>query len=336
MSSDCQEMKKNLLLLIFSLTWWQILNSQTVVTHGKPIAEIFTDFHYTFNDTSQTTGFGIKRAYLGYNFQPEGNFSSTIIVNIGSPEELSLGSTSRRYAFFREASVTYSKERLNLSFGIASTRIFRFQQRFWGKRYIANSYQALNGYGTVADLGIVMDYIFNDRLTVDLSIMNGQGYSDIQIDNSLKKSIGITITPVNQLSIRLYGDIMKPRGILQATMIAFAGFKNDLITFGAEASYKSNIDLTEGHHAWGLSATGAISLSENTELFARYDYSSSVIVPGDITRWNFLMDRSFAVFGFQYTFSQNVKLALNYQGTYPVYYDREVTDAIFINALFKF
>jgi hypothetical protein len=129
---------------------------------------------------------------------------------------------------------------------------------------------------------------------------------------------------------------MKPRGILQTTLIAFAGFKNPLITFGGEASYKSNIDLIEGHNVWGLSATGAITIARNTEFFVRYDYSTSVLLPGDNKPWNFLIDRSFAVVGFQYTFSQNVKIALNYQGTYPYSPEMESTNAIFMNALFRF
>jgi hypothetical protein len=329
-------MKKILIAFFIILACRQTLNSQSVEIQGKPIAEIFTDFHYTFGDTANTTGFGINRAYLGYNFLPSGNFSSTLIVNIGSPEDLAEGSKSRRYAFLREASVTYSNEKLEISFGIANTRIFRFQQRFWGKRYIATEYQALNGYGSVADLGIVMDYIVNDKITVDFSLMNGQGYSNLQLDSHLKSSYGITVTPVSNLSIRLYGDIMKPFDIWQTTLIAFAGFKNEKFSIGAEASYKSNIDLTEGHHVWGLSATGAVSIAENTEIFARYDYSTSVKVPGEESRWNYLLDRSFVIYGIQYTFNKYVRIALDYQGTYPYDSVMENSNAIFLNAHFRF
>ena len=57
-------------------------------------------------------GLDLNRAYLGYNFMPEGDFSATIIVNIGTPDDLAAGSIPRRYAYFREASVTYTKEKL--------------------------------------------------------------------------------------------------------------------------------------------------------------------------------------------------------------------------------
>jgi hypothetical protein len=329
-------MKKILPALLVFIFFNQVLHSQILENTGKPIAEIFADFHYALNDTANTTGFGLNRAYFGYNFFPGGNFSGSIIVNIGSPEDLSSGSEPRRYAYFREASLSWSKDKLNLSIGITGTRLFSYQQQFWGKRYIAKPYQSINGYGFIADLGLAMDYKFNDTWKADITIMNGEGYSELQLDNSVKTSVGMTITPVKQLAIRLYGDLDRPQGIWQYTLIGFAGFKNEIITIGGEASYKSNLDLIGGHHGWGISGTGGISVSKKAEIFARYDYSSSVTVPGDNIKWNYLLDGSFVVFGVQYTFSQNVKMALNYQGTYPYNPGRQITDAIYVNALFKF
>ena len=150
--------------------------AQTTDQTGKPIAEIFTDFHFNFNDTTKHTGFDLNRAYLGYQFLTEGNLSGKIIVNIGSPDELAEGSLSRRYAYFREASLTWSNDRLNISFGITSTKLFEFQQKFWGKRYIAKPYQLINNYGFVADIGVVAEYKFSETIKADLSLMNGEGY----------------------------------------------------------------------------------------------------------------------------------------------------------------
>ena len=98
-------MKKILPFLIFAILFEQAASSQTTTITGKPIAEIFTDFHLNLNDTAKTTGFGLNRAYLGYNFLPGGNFSGSVIVYIGSPDELSSGAVHRRYAYCREASL---------------------------------------------------------------------------------------------------------------------------------------------------------------------------------------------------------------------------------------
>ncbi len=320
--------------LIFLLT--HPVNGQDMKVNGKAITEIYTDFHVNLNDTIEKTGFGLNKAYLGYQFLPDGKFSGKIIVNIGMPEDLAPGSEPRRYAYFREASITYSDRNLTISMGITSTRLFEFQQRFWGKRYLAKPYQSINGYGFVADLGLAADYIINDLLKVDLTVMNGEGYSDIQLDNNVRSSIGLTITPGKYLAFRLYGDIQRAGGLWQPVLVGFGGYKNELFYLGGEVNYKSNTDLTEGHNAWGISATGGINILKKTELFGRFDYVSSVIVPAETIKWNYLTDGNFIIAGIQYTFSENVKAALNYQGFYPYATTGHISDLVYMNALFKF
>lgn len=329
-------MRKSNAILIIIFFLGSTVYSQTTGIQGKPITEIFADFHKSINDTSETSGFGLNRAYFGYNFLPQGNFSGTLIVNIGSPDELAAGSVHRRYAHFREASLSWSKDKIIITFGITGTRVYDYQLRFWGKRYIANTFQTLNGYGFIADLGVVVDYKFNDILKGDIAVMNGEGYSDLQLDNSVKTSAGLTFTPSKRLSFRLYSDITNPRGIWQATLIGFAGYKNDLFSIGVESSYKSNLDLIGGHNSWGFSGTGGINILKQTELFVRYDHSNSGIMPGDLLSWNYNKQGTFVIAGVQYTFTPNVKMALNYQGTYPDNKANHSSDLILLNATFKF
>jgi hypothetical protein len=329
-------MKRILSLLAVLILAGSVLYSQSIVSQGKPIAEIFTDFHCNLNDSTATTGFGLNRAYLGYAFQPEGYFSGSVIVNIGNPDDLPAGAVRRRYAYFREASISYKKDKLNITFGITGTRLFDYQQKFWGKRYIANTYQSINGYGFVADLGVAVNYKFNDIWAGDITIMNGEGYSDIQMDNGVRSSLGLTFTPVKQLTVRIYGDIESVNSRYRYTLVSFIGFKNEHLTIGAEVSYKTKLDMINDHNSWGISGTGGIVILPKTELFARYDYSASRIVPGEYTQWNSLKDGQFAVVGLQYTFTENVKMALNYQGRHPYSKQKKATDAIFVNASFKF
>jgi hypothetical protein len=329
-------MRKFFVLLFLSTSWIQVINSQTVPGQGKPIAEIFTDFHYNINDTTKTTGFGINRAYLGYNFIPAGDFTAQIVLNVGSPDDLPAGSVHHRYSFFREASLAWNKDKFNITFGLISTRMWEYQQRFWGKRYVAATYQALNGYGYVADMGVSIEYKFSDIVKADFFLMNGEGYSELQLDNNLKSSASMLITPDSHLAFRFYSDLSKPKGVWQNTLVGFAGYKNDLFTIGAELSYKSNLDITAGHDAWGISGTGTVSVYKQTEVFVRYDYSTSVTVPGDPMQWNYRKDGNFVIGGIQYTFSQNVKVALDYQGTNPYNPDKQNSDAVYLNATFKF
>lgn len=312
-----------------------LLKSQTIGNPGKPIAEIFTDFHYSLNK-SNTTGFNLNRAYFGYNYLYDQNFSALIKLEIGSPEDLPADAKPRRYAHYKEASITYAKNKFNITLGITGTQLNEFQQKFWGKRYVANTFQAFNGFGFISDLGVAMNYKFSDIIKTDLTLMNGEGYTNLQLDNNLKTSLGFTITPTRQIAIRLYTDFMRISGICQNTLIGFAGFKNELVSFGAEFNYKSNIDLIDGHNTWGLSGTGAITIFKKTEFFVRYDYSTFARIPGEENSWNDDADGMLLINGFQYAFNDNIKIALDYQGTYPKYATKTHGNRIFLNALFKF
>lgn len=328
--------KKLLLILILTSSFCRILNSQAVISQGKPVTEVFTDFHYIPSDTTKTTGFAIPRAHLGYKYTPEGNFSALIIVNIGTPEDLSDGDVPKRYGYFREASVTYRKEKLTLNFGMVSTRYADFQQGFWGKRYLGPEFQAAYPYGSVADLGMVIDYKLSDLLKMDFSLLNGKGYTNIQFDNSLKTALGITISTPEKVFIRLYGDIMKPQGVMQTTLIIFAGIKHKLFSLGAEGSYKTRLDLINGHNIWGISATGSIFLNNKSEIFVRYDYAASVTVPDEDLQWNYKKDNTYFIGGIQHKLSDNLKIALNFRRQNPYNPGQKTSDAIYLNAHFKF
>ncbi|HSN50027.1 MAG TPA: hypothetical protein VLR52_02265, partial [Bacteroidales bacterium] len=278
----------------------------------------------------------INRAHLGYKYTPEGNFSSEIMINIGTPEDLLPGAVPKRYSYFREAAIIYTKDRLTVNFGIVGTRTFDLQQGFWGKRYLGPEFQAKYGYGSVADLGVVVDYRFNDLLKIDLSLLNGKGYTNIQYDNSLKTAAGITITTPWKLTARLYGDIMKPLGVWQSTMIAFSGFRNDHFSFGAEASYKTNLDLVNGHDVWGASATGSFFLGEKSEIFMRYDYAASLLLEPAVLQWDYATDGTYIIAGFQHIFSDNLKAALNYRRANPYEPGGKILNSVYLNAMFKF
>lgn len=328
-------MMKKGLLSITAIFAFLALNAQP---QGKPTTEIFADYHY-FNtkDTSLSTrsGFGLNRAFLGYIYQPDGNFTATVIVNVGTPSELPAGSKERRYAHFREASIAWTNEKLTLSFGMTTTRSLIFQQKFYGKRYIADNFEAINGFSTVADLGFSADYIINDVLKVDVTLMNGEGYSNLHVDNSMKTSLGLNIKPIEHGVIRLYADFDHPAGIWQQLFIGFLGYKNEKVMIGGEVAYKINPDKVEGHDSWGYSATGSLKTSEKTEIFGRYDFCESNKLTEDRS-WNYKSDRQFFVAGFQYTFNEYFRMALDYQGTHPLYNIVPTVNGIFLNVHFRF
>jgi hypothetical protein len=328
-------MKRILPFIIILFVYSGVSFSQNSEPSGKPIIQIITDFHADLNDTAKTTGFGISRAYFGYNYTPGNNFSCQVILNIGTPEDLPKQASPRRYAFFREASVTYAKDRLHISFGITTTRHFDYLQKFWGKRFIANEFEIRNKYGSIADLGVVLDYKFSDKLSGDAAVTNGEGYSDIQLDNGVKAAAGLTYKPTNQLVFRFYNDLNNNNGVLQYTLSSFAGIDNKWINFGASLHYKTNMDKVEGHNSWGVSSTGSVKLPQNYEIFARYDYSGSVTVPGETNPWNYMKDANLVIFGLQKNINANFKIAVDYQDSIPYSTELPSSGFIFINALFR-
>jgi hypothetical protein len=328
---------KKIFFAVFILTLTNIsLRSQVVENSGKPLAEIYTDFHVNLSGGSKTTGFALNRAYFGYNYFATKTFSALIKVEIGNPAELAPGSISRRYAYYREASISYSKDKLHITGGITGTGLFEFQQNFWGKRYIANTFQSLNGYGFVADMGIIAYYKFNDKIKVDVSLMNGEGYSSVQLDKNLKPSLGFTITPRKGLALRIYSDLIRTEGLWQSTSIAFIGYKNEKINFGGEVNYKSNIDLNDGHNAWGISFTGAVNLTQNIEIFTRFDYSSFGFIPEAGSLFDLANEGIFIIPGLQFTLNKYVRIALDYQTTLPSNISKQNSNLIFLNSVFKF
>jgi hypothetical protein len=333
-------MKKILLITFIIISNCNFLYSQESFNpdnsgnSGKPIAEIFSNFHYSLNDDT-TTGFGINRAFIGYNYLHNQNLSATIILNVGHPDELMEEAEPRHYAYVREASLRYTYNDLSLFFGMTTTRLFGTQQRFWGKRYLSEPIETLHDFGSNADLGFVVDYKPGDKLTFDLSVTNGEGFSDLQLDNNLKTSAGITIMPWSKMTLRFYGDILIPGNMLQSTLLCFAGFKNELITLGAEIIYQTNHELIEDHNLWGFSATGSIGILKDTELFVRYDHSSSTKVPGEEAEW-YYDDDDFLMSGIQYTINNNLRIALSYHGTYPSVAGENRKELIYLSTRFFF
>ncbi|MDR2887669.1 MAG: hypothetical protein LBV26_06695 [Bacteroidales bacterium] len=298
---------------------------------GKPIAEVFTNFHTTVDSPKPagTTGFEVNRAFIGYSYTLDNNFSATIIADAaGLFPQGKINGSSNRYAYLREASMAWQNDKVKVTFGVSDTRLYLHQSRWWGKRYLANTMQSAYGYGHVNDFGIAVDYKFNDVFSGDITVMNGEGYTELQRDNNVRSSIGLTANPSQNLTFRVYGDHYRVPGNDQFVGVAFAGYKHERFYIGIDGSYKSNIDGISGHNSWGLSTTNGVYITEKDELFVRYDYHTSV---NHISN-----DGDFTMAGIQHTFSPNMRIALSYQGTNPYSNSTVNSNMIFLNAHFKF
>jgi hypothetical protein len=312
------------------------MDSTQFKPHGKPIITVFANYHNYLNENQDFSGFEIRRAYLGYEHYLSKQFYAVVKIDIGSPDDVSPYSRIRRYAYFKNAALRYTWKSLRVDFGLIDMQHFILQEKFWGYRYIARSFSDRYRFGPKADIGFDVIYTLKDVVAFDLTISNGEGYTNIQRDNTLKAALGFTLTPLKGLSIRGYIDAVE-KNIIESTLSTFVGYKfRELFRIGFEYNYKFNQDFLEDHNMFGISTYGTVCLHKKVELFGRYDWLSSNIVEYDDIPWNLPYDGSSVIAGIQYTPIKLVKLSLNYQDWVPYAKNEDNLAFIYLNVEFKY
>ncbi len=320
----------NYLLLFSSLLFAQDEIPKPFIPGGDPIITIFANVHSGLTGTDRSKAFEVRRAYLGYKYRLSEHFATEIKLDIGSPEEISEYARLLRYAYFKTAGLYWEKKNWTVKGGIIDTEHYRRQEKYWKHRYIYKSLQDEHRFGPKADLGITVIYAPLKSLAFDASVMNGEGYQNLQADNSFKYSAAVSYFPIAPLQLRVYYDFIDQEYI-QSTLSTFAGYSHKKITAGAEYNWKGNRDFERDHNQHGLSFYLALDVSQRFELFGRYDRLSSNI-PADYTQpWNLVSDGSAIIAGIQFQPIDQVRLALNYQDWVPFAANMGNLAYIFVN-----
>ena len=278
---------------------------------GKAIVQVFGNFHSGFGAENDDRGFELERSYLGYEYKLGNGLSVKGVMDIGKSNDVS---DYQRIAYIKNAMVSWKKGNFTLNGGLISTTQFNFQEKFWGYRYIMKSFQDMYKFGNSADLGISASYKFADWLSADAIIVNGEGYKKIQKNDGLNYGFGVTLTPVDGFQVRLYGGLNESGQEGKddvVNMAAFAGYKCDEFTVGAEYNYMQNASNKDGADQYGYSAFASVRVSKNTEMFARFD---EVYSKND---WNIAKDEQVAIVGAQFKLGKYVKIAPNFRMSMP-------------------
>ena len=278
---------------------------------GKAIVQVFGNFHSGFGAENDDRGFELERSYLGYEYKLGNGLSVKGVMDIGKSNDVS---DYQRIAYIKNAMVSWKKGNFTLNGGLISTTQFNFQEKFWGYRYIMKSFQDMYKFGNSADLGISASYKFADWLSADAIIVNGEGYKKIQKNDGLNYGFGVTLTPVDGFQVRLYGGLNESGQEDKddvVNMAAFAGYKCDEFTVGAEYNYMQNASNKDGADQYGYSAFASVRVSKNTEMFARFD---EVYSKND---WNISKDEQAAIIGAQFKLGKYVKVAPNFRMSMP-------------------
>ena len=289
----------------------QAQNAKVEEPKGKAIVQVFGNFNTGFGAENDSRGFELERSYLGYEYNLGNGLSIKSVMDIGKSSDVS---DNQRLAYVKNAMITWKKDNFTLNGGLISNTQFNFQDKFWGYRYIMKTFQDLYKFGHSADLGISASYKFNDFISADAIIVNGEGYKKLQKKDGLNYGVGVTLTPVDDLSVRLYGSVNEASEKQQkntTNLAAFIGYKGESFSVGAEYNAMKNASFAEDADQHGYSFFSTVKLSGKTEVFARFDELCSA------DEWNIIKDEQVAILGAQFKLGKYVKLAPNFRMSMP-------------------
>ncbi|PIF06647.1 MAG: porin [Draconibacterium sp.] len=286
--------------------------------HGNAFATIFANFHYgVYGAARNNTAFELARGYIGYEHYLSPEFYAKVNVDIGSPDDLSPRSRMRRYAYFKNAYLRYQKSSLTIDFGLISLKQNNVQERIWERRYLMKSLADEYNLGSSADLGVNFNFAFNDFIDADFTIMNGEGYNSLQMDNIFKYSLGTTIKLPENFTSRVFFDFTRNK-IYETTLLLFVSYDyNKKWNLAGEYIIRNNEGWNSRHNRNALSVYGKYNITTKYQLFARYDVVRSDVLESESVPWNLSDDGSALVAGIQYNPIKNIKMALNYHDWCP-------------------
>ncbi|MBO5345419.1 MAG: hypothetical protein J6A44_00755, partial [Paludibacteraceae bacterium] len=171
---------------------------------GRAIVSVFANFNMAMQNGVSKCGFQLDRSYVGYQYSLGKGLELKAVMDIGKP---SVVDDYHYVAYIKNAQVSWKHKGLTLTGGMISTTQFNMQEKFWGYRYIYKSFQDQYKFGSSADLGLSVAYKFADWVSADVIMTNGEGYKKIQGDLGFQYGLGLTFTPVEGLSLRLYGGL---------------------------------------------------------------------------------------------------------------------------------
>ncbi|MEN8118523.1 MAG: hypothetical protein ABFS16_16185 [Bacteroidota bacterium] len=299
--------------------------------NGKPLALIFTNFHTSSFDGETTPEFENTRAYLGYEYNFSENFYAKVVFDVGNPKD---GAGHELSAFLKNAYIKYKKGKLKAYFGMISTTQFKVSEKIWGNRYMMKSYQDEYKFNSSADLGFNIDYKIADFISVDFSVLNGEGYKKVQADDILRPGLGTTIKPVKNVTARVFVDRMgkdvKQQSL--ATLLAYASAK---LVVAGEYNYQKNNKMTDGQDMFGTSFYATYKPKSNVKLFARYDDLNSKNPEGG-EAWHIAKDGQLMLAGVEYSPVKGVKITPNVRVWNPDLEEVSNTTFLYLSVEIKF
>jgi len=295
----------------------------TLSSKGKVTGKVFFNYHAnTTSGVAQKSAFQLTRAYVGYTYNINKQFSTTVLLDAGK----SAGGSDHS-VFIKNAKITYkASEKITLSAGIFGMKQFKEQEKFWSYRYLYKSFNDEYKFGTSADAGVMAAIKLSSQFKIDLLFVNGEGYKKAQdINGSTRIGANFVYKPSKNWTLKAYVDTMKGTDIVDITKETtmtnsafFIGYTiENLFRIGAEyntmqngVSYKKPV---AGINLQGVSVYATYIINKKWNVFGRFDQLTSDAQIGQLTNWNHFTSGNKTVIGFEYQPIKEVKIALNYR-----------------------
>ena len=328
---------------------------------GKVIVQVFGYSKFDISkDAKQPLSFGCGRAFLGYNYLYSKSLSATVIIDAaGRPttvgnivvidstgEKQTVTNTSSQgsyyTAYLKFANIQWKpSEMFTLQVGGILENHYITQERFWGYRYVYETFQDRYYGSPSTDFGAIGYVKLNNTLGFDVAVTNGEGIR-VQQDNYGKAKIaaGIDYQPKKGLISRIYyantSSSDPGHNATQHLYSGFIGYQLDKCFRTAfDFNYRHNDLNFSGHNFWGYSFYETYLLNPKFELFARYDNVVSNTISGPNPNWNIAKEGKAYIAGIHFQPVKAVKFSINYQGWKPKATSLKMTNFIMLNTEFK-
>lgn len=289
--SKKEHMKRTLLSLIFALflvgnSLFAQEQTEEFKPSARPVITVFANYHAGLGSNNDLSGFELNRAYLGYTFELAPDLSGSAVLDAAVSSAEKSGESQQREVYIKNVFLTWKKNNFILNGGLVKTLQFALTEKFWGYRYVAASFQDMYKMGPSADLGLTGEYKITSWLTADLSLINGEGYKNLNMDNRYRYGAGISANPTPEIFVRFYSDLyrLKEKEKNQTTIALFAGYQNKYFSLGTEYNYQKNNNCINGNDFYGFSAYTTVFLNKKWKVFARFDYIDSKDIKNQV--WN--------------------------------------------------
>lgn len=300
-----------------------------------PIVQVFGQAKYQFREHNY--GFDFGRAHVGLLYTINDNWSSKIIIDRGRPTTagtiighdtegniIDFENTSQEGAFYtmylKFASLKWNVSKdFSIEGGAVLQNHYITQERFWGLRYIAQTFQDMYWHIPSSDLGFLARYKINSIIGLDASITNGEGPRVKQDQfGKVKFSTGMDITPSEKIQLRVYYH-QKGTGVdslmTERMYSLFTGFQpHKKLRIGAEFNYMQHFNNLSELNSYGYSIFSTFQIRPQTALFVRVDKLKN-------NPENYEIKSSgsgiFILSGFSFKPVSGINLSLNYRTWLP-------------------